>query len=66
MSEPLICYNCKSEMSFPYYVLNDPTRIGLLFCSRLCLVEYAAPELKQAIAIKQWIPTPEEEARMSE
>jgi hypothetical protein len=36
------------------------------FCSRRCLVEKVAPELKHAVVVGQWIPTPEDEARMSE
>jgi hypothetical protein len=36
------------------------------YCSRVCLVEFIAPELKQVAVIKQWVPTPEEEKRMSE
>lgn len=36
------------------------------FCSRTCLVEHIAPELNKAVAVKQWVPTEEEEARMSE
>ena len=34
------------------------------FCSRRCLVEFFAPELKQAVVVKQWVPTQEEEERM--
>lgn len=34
------------------------------FCSRLCLIDGMAPELNQAVSVKQWIPTPEEEERM--
>lgn len=41
-----------SEASYAYY------------CSRVCLVEGVAPEVKQAIVVKQWVPTPEEEERM--
>jgi len=35
-----------------------------VFCSRNHLVEHVAPELKQAVVVKQWIPTPEDEERM--
>lgn len=49
----------------PWYVLtrnNEQNR----FCSRVCLVEFVAPELNKVAVVKQWIPTPEEERRMSE
>lgn len=36
------------------------------FCSRICLVEGIAPEVTKAIVVRQWVPTPEEERRMSE
>lgn len=34
------------------------------YCSRACLVADVAPELKKAIVVNQWVPTPEEEERM--
>lgn len=37
------------------------------FCSRRCLIEHLAPELKQAVVIEQWVPTTQEEIdRMSQ
>lgn len=36
------------------------------FCSRICLVEFIAPELSKAVAVKQWVPTEEETERMSQ
>lgn len=36
------------------------------FCSRLCLVDGMGPELNQAVSVKQWIPTAEEEERMAQ
>jgi hypothetical protein len=36
------------------------------FCSRRCMVEFVAPELAQAVVVKQWVPTPEDEKRMCE
>ena len=47
-----------------YYVSHNDTRQA--FCSRRCLVEFIAPELSKAIAVKQWVPTEEEIARMSQ
>ena len=35
------------------------------FCSRGCVVEFFGPELKQAVVVKQWVPTQEEERKMS-
>lgn len=49
----------------PWYVLTKNNEQSV-FCSRICLVEFIAPELSKAIAVKQWVPTPEEEARMSQ
>jgi len=66
MSEPYDCSKCgKSPDGTPWYHLslnNDNHQ----FCSRRCLVEFIAPELNKAVAVKQWVPTPEEEARMSQ
>lgn len=50
---------CWYHLSF----CKDETRP---FCSRRCLVEFIAPELKQVAVVKQWIPTEEETKRMSE
>lgn len=36
------------------------------FCSRRCLVEFIAPEISKGIVVKQWVPTEEENERMSE
>lgn len=58
------CSQCRCEPDgTPWYYLsqNDEKHS---FCSRRCLVEFIAPELKQAVAIKQWIPTAEDEERM--
>jgi len=58
------CSKCgKQPDGLPWYHLgynNDRHH----FCSRVCLVEFMAPEVKKAIVPRQWIPTPEEEERM--
>ena len=38
----------------------------LHFCCRGHVIEYLAPELQQAVGVRQWIPTPEENDRMSQ
>ena len=45
---------------------NDVSCYDKNFCCRSHLIEYIAPELKQAVVVKQWIPTPEDEERMSQ
>lgn len=60
------CFKCRAEpdgMPWWYLTKND---VRFAFCSRRCLVEHVAPELKAAVVVKQWIPTAEEEARMRE
>ena len=58
------CTKCGAEQKgLPfYYLAYNADRF--VFCSRVCLVEFVAPEVKKAIVPNQWIPTPEEEARM--
>jgi hypothetical protein len=36
------------------------------FCGKVHLIEWIAPELKNACVPRQWIPTPEAEERMSQ
>ncbi len=55
--------NCAPDGT-PWYRLTRNADDNL-FCSRRCLVEFIAPELKQVAVVKQWIPTPEEERRMA-
>lgn len=58
------CDKCAKESDgLPWYFVsyND---VRQAFCSRVCLVECMAPEVKKAIVVGQWVPTPEEEARM--
>lgn len=66
MNEKTDCSKCgKATEPVPWYHLsfgNDRHR----FCSRICLVEFIAPELSKVAVVRQWIPTPEEEARMSQ
>lgn len=35
-----------------------------LFCSRVCVIEWLAPDIKKVVAVRQWVPTQEEEERM--
>ena len=66
MSEPINCSKCGCVPDdLPWYHLRRNNEYHR-FCSRRCLIEFIAPELSKAIVVKQWIPTPEEEARMSE
>lgn len=60
------CFKCQTEIvELPNYELRYNNCVWN-FCSRLCLVEYIAPELKNVCAPKQWIPTDEEIERMSQ
>lgn len=60
------CFKCNKPIEdLPSYKLTY-LDVEMDFCGRLCLTEWAAPELKNVCAPKQWIPTPEEEARMSQ
>lgn len=68
----LRCTKCEKQLPDDFYSLTfgsitayQPERGGA-FCSRLCVVEFIAPEIKQAVVVSQWVPTPEEEARMSQ
>lgn len=64
MSEPYDCSKCgKSPDGIPWYHLSKGDEINH-FCSRICLVEFIAPELSKVAVVKQWIPTPEDEERM--
>jgi len=64
--KPITCSKCgKPPDGAPWYHLslnNDNHQ----FCSRRCLTEFIAPELTKAIVVKHWVPTAEEERRMSE
>lgn len=58
------CHKCKIEFGeIAGYKLSRLDE-EWLFCGRLCLVEWIAPEMKKVCVPKQWIPTPEEEERM--
>lgn len=69
MSDPLECIRCakcgKSEMTSDWYRLDHKDDDDY-FCSRRCLVEFIAPELSKAVCVKQWVPTEDEIARMSQ
>jgi len=64
------CDHCGSDVANPwrvrFFVLEPLAGAEKHYCSRGCLVEAVAPELKQAVSPKQWIPTPEEEERMAQ
>lgn len=66
----MICYKCKKDsggdMLPMFWYRLSKADWSASFCSRTCLVEYLAPELNKAVAVKQWVPTEEEEARMSQ
>lgn len=66
----MTCHKCKREsggdMLPTYWYRLSQGNSWNEFCSRTCLVEHIAPELNKAVAVKQWVPTEEEEARMSE
>ena len=60
------CDKCgKTSDDGPWYHVSYNNTINA-FCSRRCLVEFIAPELNKAIAVKQWVPTEEDIRRMSE
>lgn len=60
----MICEVCKKEFGqidgYKVIRLNSEW----MFCGRLCLTEWIAPEIKKACVVRQWIPTEEEEDRM--
>lgn len=60
------CAICKADTSRGYMLSSVPEDYTLHFCSRVHLVEYIAPELNKAVSVKQWVPTDDEAARMSE
>jgi len=65
----MICDKCGTEIKevcFHLEVDVSGDAIKTDFCSRACLIEFTAPELKQAVVVRQWVPTEEETARMSE
>jgi len=64
------CTRCNKPLPEEHYHLTfgnsvayTPDRSGS-FCSRACLIEFTAPRIKEAVSVKQWVPTPEEEERM--
>jgi hypothetical protein len=62
----MTCSNCSKQIPpGELFTLLGPQAEGC-FCSRRCLIEFVAPELKQAVVVSQWVPTEEETARMSE
>ena len=58
------CDKCgKASDELPWYhVSYNDTRLA--FCSRICLVEFIAPELSKGVVVKQWVPTEDEVERM--
>lgn len=64
MNEQTGCSKCKKPTeAVPWYHL-DFGNARHHFCSRICLVEFIAPELSKVAVVKQWIPTPKDEERM--
>lgn len=58
------CAVCKGDATRGYQLVSIPEDFTLAFCSKVHLIEFLGPELKKAIVVSQWVPTPEEEARM--
>lgn len=66
----MTCFNCYSTVDAKiipkgWLRLEDGTE-QWLFCGRICLIEWVAPNIKKAVAIKQWVPTDEEKERMTQ
>lgn len=62
----MICAKCQKEhVGLPYYTLAYNNE-WWHFCSRTCLVEHLAPELNKAVSVRQWVPTEEDQERMSQ
>ena len=61
-----VCHKCRGPINLVdfWHILHGSAEFS--FCSRRCMVEFVAPELAQAVVIKQWMPTPEDEKRMCE
>jgi len=76
MTDPVLCAKCGKDIRthmenkqgcptfYQLRLLDCISYSEQFFCSRQCLIEFMAPELKQAVVVKQWIPTPEDEERM--
>ena len=60
----MICFNCKKEYEGIHAYKVSYRADEWEFCGRLCLTLWVAPEIQKAITPRQWIPTPDEEARM--
>lgn len=60
------CFRCKKEFGEidGYKVIH--LNLTWAFCGRLCLTEWIAPEITKGIVPRQWIPTAEEDERMSQ
>jgi len=58
------CAICKTPVERGYTLSSVSEDYTLHFCSRVHLVEFLAPELNKVCVPRQWIPTPEDEARM--
>jgi hypothetical protein len=62
----MICCHCALVIGeMPHYRVTHNAE-DWVFCGRRCMVEHLVPEVQKAIVPSHWIPTPEEEARMSE
>lgn len=60
------CAVCGAGVARGYYLASVQEGYTRAFCCKAHLVEFVAPELQKAVVVKQWVPTPEEEKKMSE
>lgn len=62
----MTCSKCHTEIvELPRYDLFY-NAVKWSFCSRVCLVEFIAPEINKVCVPRQWIPTDDEVERMSQ
>jgi len=60
----MTCHHChKSFGEIAGYTVSHLDN-QYYFCSRICLVEFIAPEVNSAVVVKQWVPTEDEVERM--
>lgn len=55
------CEQCKCEFGNGHPVELKYQGVGFIFCSRLCLVEWIAPEILNVCSPRQWIKKPDED-----
>jgi len=59
MSDLSKCAVCKGDASRGYVLSAIPEDYTLAFCSKVHLVEFAAPEISKAVVVSQWMMPPE-------